>query len=61
MTRSAATSFISCTIPEGQRIVIRLADAAGPSPKCVGAALDDAGNPPRLNQDRVYLYIVSVR
>ena len=42
ITRSAATSLSSCTIPEGHRISIRLADAAGPSPKCVGAALDDA-------------------
>src|SRR5450759_2866250 len=52
ITRSAATSLSSCTIPVGHRISIRLADAAGPSPKCVGAALDDAY--PAANETWLY-------
>jgi hypothetical protein len=41
-TRSAATSRISCTIPEGQRISTRSADTFVPRPKCTGPALDEA-------------------
>jgi hypothetical protein len=41
-TRSASTSFSSCTIPEGHRISMWLAFAAVPSPKCVGGALAEA-------------------
>ena len=42
ITRSAESSLTSCTIPEGQRISTRLADAAPPSPKCTGPALEEA-------------------
>jgi hypothetical protein len=41
-TRSPATSFIVCTVPEGQRISTNSADVFAPSPKCTGPALDDA-------------------
>src|ERR1700689_1798290 len=52
ITRSAAASLSSCRIPEGHRISIELADGAGPSPKCVGAALDDAY--PAANETWLY-------
>lgn len=52
ITRSGAISLSSCTIPEGHRISIRLADAARPSPKCMGTARDDAY--PAANETWLY-------
>jgi hypothetical protein len=40
--RSPVTLRICCTIPEGQWISTRSADAFCPNPKCTGPALDDA-------------------
>src|ERR1035438_7471758 len=39
-------------MPEGHRISIRLADAAGPRPKCMGTAPDDAY--PAANETWLY-------